>query len=67
MHIADVIPTVNSLNTKNARELWEKEFNALYIHPILGNLDAKLHDAVDLIANDDKQGIILRIHCGNVL
>lgn len=48
---------MNSLNTKNAREHWEKEFNAHYIQPILGDLDAQINRAMDLIANDDHQGI----------
>ena len=47
---------MNSLNAKNAREHWEKEFNTHYIQPILGNLDAQVNGAMDLIANDDKQG-----------
>ncbi len=47
---------MNSLNTKNAREDWEKEFNVLYIQPVLADLDNKVNEAMDLIAKDDKQG-----------
>ncbi len=47
---------MNSLNSKNARQHWEKEFNARYIQPVLGDLDARLNVAMDLIAKDDKQG-----------
>lgn len=47
---------MNSLSTKYAREQWEKEFNDHYIQPVLGKLDLRLHNAVDLIASDDKQG-----------
>ena len=54
---ADTIATVNSLNSKNAREHWEKEFNLRYIQPVLGNLDARLNTAMDLITKDDKQGM----------
>lgn len=56
LYVADVVPTVISLDTKNARELWEKEFNFHYMQPVLSKLDARLHDSYDLIAKDDKQG-----------
>ena len=54
--LAGVVATVNSLNAKNAREHWEKEFNTHYIQPILGDLDALVNGAMDLVGNDDQQG-----------
>ncbi len=53
---AGIAITVNSLNTKDAREEWEKEFNVLYIQPVLADLDNKVNEAMDLITKDDKQG-----------
>ncbi len=53
---AGIASTVNSLEAKNAREAWEKEFNVLYIQPVLADLDNKVNEAMDLIAKDDKQG-----------
>ncbi len=53
---AGIATIVNSLEAKNAREAWEKEFNVLYIQPVLADLDNKVNEAMDLIANDDKQG-----------
>ena len=58
LYIAD-ISAVNSLNTKSAREHWEREFSNHYIQPVLGNLDKMLRETMDLIANDDKQGTLL--------
>ncbi len=46
---------MNSLEAKNAREEWEKEFNVLYIQPVLEDLDNKVNQAMDLITKDDKQ------------
>ncbi len=48
--------TANFLEAKKAREAWEKEFNVLYIQPVLADLDNKVNEAMDLIAKDDKQG-----------
>lgn len=56
MFAADLVTTISSLNAKNAREQWEKEFNAHYIQPILNTLDTHLAVSMDLIANDDVQG-----------
>ncbi len=53
---AGIASTVNSLEAKNAREAWEKEFNVLYIQPVLADLDNKVNEAMDLITKDDKQG-----------
>ncbi len=44
------------LEAKNAREAWEREFNVLYIQPVLADLDNKVNEAMDLITKDDKQG-----------
>ena len=62
-HVIFLAATVNSLNSKKAREHWEKEFNAHYIQPVLGKLDDKLNAALDVIARDDKQS---KISCCNV-
>ncbi len=47
---------MNYLEAKNVREEWEKEFNVLYIQPVLADLDNKVNESMDLIAKDDKQG-----------
>ena len=47
---------MNTLNAKNAREEWEKQFNVLYIQPVLADLNNKVNEAMDLIAKDDEQG-----------
>lgn len=47
---------MNSLCSKEARACWEKEFNALYLRPVLKKLDDTLNNVMDLIANDEKQG-----------
>ena len=54
---ADTVVAVNSLNSKNAREQWEKEFSRLYIQPILGDLDARINNAMNLIASDEQQSM----------
>lgn len=51
---------MNSLTAKTAREQWEKEINIHYIQPVIGDLDTQVNKAMDLVANDDYQGIILR-------
>ena len=50
---------VTATDNQSAREAWEKEFNSFYIQPVLGDLDVKLTQAIDLVAKDDKQGT----HC----
>ncbi len=59
--LAGAIATVNSLNAKNAREHWEKEFNTHYIQPILGDLNAEVNKAMDLVVNDNPQGLNCRL------
>ncbi len=58
-----IASTVNSLEAKNARETWEKEFNVIYIQPVLADLDNKVNEAMDLITKDDKQGEHLYYTC----
>ncbi len=53
---ADVINAANSLSSKEARQQWEREFDVHYIQPVLGNLEQRVSEAIDLISNDDKQG-----------
>ena len=57
MILAYAFAAMNTLKEKSAREAWEKEFNSLYIQPVLGDLDVKLTQAIDLVAKDDEQGI----------
>jgi hypothetical protein len=64
--IADFIGTLCSLKAKNAREHWEKEFNARYIQPVLGHLDVRLGTALDLISNDDKQSTCVHVMTSKV-
>ena len=33
-------------------------FNQLFIQPVLGEVDVQLNAALDLIAKDDKQGVL---------
>lgn len=61
LFIADSITSVNSLKDKKARNSWEKEFNMHYIQPILGNLDDKVNNAMELIVNDTEQGTSMRL------
>ena len=53
---ADVINAINSLNSKDARQKWEREFNINYIQPILVDLEQTVNQVMDLIARDKKQG-----------
>ncbi len=55
--IVDYVAKAKSLTVKEGRREWENAFNAHYIQPVLENLDQVLTDAVDIIANDDKQGM----------
>ena len=51
------VQTVNTLGTKEARLTWERIFNQHYIQPVLTNLDKNLTTAMDLVANDEQQGL----------
>lgn len=46
------------LNSKKARQEWEKEFVSCCIQPILNRLEAHLDNARSLLARDDTQGLI---------
>ena len=56
------IQTVNTLGTKEARQTWERVFNQHYIQPVLTNLDKNLAIAMDLVANDDQQGLFFYLN-----
>ena len=45
------------LNSKPARHEWELLFNDSYIEPVLKTLEKNMSKAMDLVANDDKQGL----------
>lgn len=53
---------MTSLNSKSAREQWEREFNMHYIQPILSNLNAHVNEAMTLVADDEHQGIICTMY-----
>ena len=53
------IQTVSSLDTKEARKEWESVFNQHYIQPVLSTLDENLTIAMDFVANDKEQGLML--------
>jgi len=44
--------------SKESRKQWEKQFCALYVQPILNNMDSRLNTAQNLFVNDDRQGMI---------
>ena len=46
----------NALETKEARQTWERTFDQIYIQPVLTNLDKNLATAIHLVANDNQQG-----------
>ncbi len=48
---------VNQLQDKNARKEWERQFNITYIEPVLNQLEVSMAKALDLVANDDQQGL----------
>lgn len=63
MPTGDIFEEVGSLNSKEARKVWESEFNSYYIHPVLSNLDSIFSKTWDIVASEDKQGkywILLR-------
>ena len=41
---------------KESRDEWEVKFNALYIQPVMSNVDSELKNTQELIINDDSQG-----------
>ena len=50
------LQTVSSLQTKKDRKEWEKLFNEHYIQPVFSTLDENLAEAMDRVADDEKQG-----------
>lgn len=50
---------VNHLHSKEARKEWEQLFSTSYIEPILSNLEPFVAGALDLVVDDDQQGVIL--------
>ena len=55
---------VNSLSEKTARDYWEREFNSLYIQPVLETLDSQLGQVIELVATDDRQGTVACSYVG---
>ena len=47
---------MSSLEAKENRKEWEKLFSEHYIQPVLSTLDHSLDEAMDRVANDEKQG-----------
>ena len=47
---------MSSLEAKENRKEWEELFSEHYIHPVLSTLDQSLDEAMDRVANDEKQG-----------
>lgn len=45
------------LKSKQSRFDWERVFNDSYIEPVLKTLEKTMSKAMDLVANDDKQGL----------
>lgn len=52
-----IVAKEKPLIDNEGRREWENAFNACYIQPVLENLDQVLMDTLDIIANDDKQGM----------
>ena len=50
------VQTMSSLQAKQNRNEWEELFNQHYIEPVLSTLDDSLAEAMDRVANDEKQG-----------
>ncbi len=48
---------VNQLQSKTARKEWEQLFNISYIEPVLNQLEVVMAKALDLVANDNQQGM----------
>ena len=59
------IQAVNTLGRKEDRKTWERIFNQHYIQPVLTNLDKNLATTMDLVANDDQQGLFYFCHDPN--
>ena len=55
-HVADTVRVVKTLAARNAREQWETVFNKHYIQPVLGSLEQKVGQAMNMILGDDDQG-----------
>ena len=58
---APTVESAKSLNSKVARGEWERLFNLSYIEPVIEKLDEKMKEAMNLVAEDDKQGICLTL------
>lgn len=56
-----VASTFAQVNTKEERQKWEHLFDVNYIEPVLEHLEKKLKRAMDLVANDDKQGEFIHL------
>ena len=56
LKLDEKVQTVSSLQAKKDRKEWEKLFNQHYIQPVLSTLDENLAEAMDRVADDEKQG-----------
>ncbi len=61
-YAALVAANVNQLRSKTARKEWEQQFNVSYIEPVLNQLEVLVAKALDLVANDDQQGVVLPMY-----
>ena len=58
---AAIAANVKHLQSKDARKHWEKLFSVTYVEPVLTSLDAAIAGALDIVANDDQQGVQNRV------
>lgn len=45
---------VYNLKNEALRERWERDFQKIFIDPVIGNLDTRLTEAMDQVINDGK-------------
>ncbi len=50
---------MNQLHNKKARNEWEQQLNISYIEPVINQLEVFVAKALNLVANDDQQGLAL--------
>ncbi len=58
---ACVSANMNQLHSKKARNSWEQQLNLSYIKPVLNQLEVFMAKALDLVTNDDQQGLALYV------
>lgn len=59
LNLDQITENAGQLLSKDARKKWEQHFDRSFIDPVCSQLEASVNKALDLISNDDQQGVVV--------